>query len=176
MAVGLKSRRHRPLRTITVSRRNILFLPLAAGAVSLGAALPAQTSGPEAAIAVTARVLPQARLQYLAAPPPVDITAADITRGYVEAPAAMQLHIQSNSRSGYALDLLPRSEWFTAVTVRGGGATARFGSSGGTLVQRWPASGSDRLTLGFRFELAADVLPGRYPLPLLAQVRPLESN
>lgn len=143
--------------------------------MSLCAALPAQTTGSEAAIAVTARVLPQARLQVLDAPPPIDINAADIARGWVESQGAMQLRIQSNSRIGYALDLLPRADWFTSVVLLGAGAAVQFGSNGGTLVQRWPASGSEDLSLGFRFTLATDVTPGRYPLPLLLQVRPLES-
>jgi hypothetical protein len=138
-------------------------------------ALPAQTTGSEAAIAVTARVLPQAQLQYLQAPPAVDITAADVARGYVETRTATLLRIQSNSRSGYALDLLPRSGWFTSVTVLGVGAQVHFGNGGGTLVQRWSASGSESLALGFRFTLAPDTLPGQYPLPLLLQVRPLEA-
>jgi hypothetical protein len=85
-------------------------------AVAIGCALVtlvvAGSSGPlyaadgHASLMVSAYVLPAARLQMTSDPPPVQISAADVAQGYTDAPRPLRLRVESNSRAGFALDVL----------------------------------------------------------------------
>jgi hypothetical protein len=141
---------------------------------ALCAALPAQTGSNGASFGVSARVLPQARLIQLGETPVLDITAADLARGFASTHLPAMVRIQSNSRAGFALDLLPLGEWFSTVEVTGLQGVVTLGSEGGTVVQRWNGAGSADLSLGFRFTFAGNLSPGRYPLPLQLRVRALD--
>jgi hypothetical protein len=149
-----------------------------AGALALCGALciavPAHTDSGMAAIGVSVRVLSQARLIQLDALPTLDITDDDVARGFAATSVPAQLRVQSNSREGFALELLPLGDWFSAVDVTGLQGAVTLGSEGGTVVQRWSSAGSADLALGFRFRLTAGTVPGHYALPLQLRVRPLE--
>lgn len=167
---------HSPIKPEVPARRppRVTSVRTLALCAALCAALPAQTGSNGANFGVSARVLPQARLIQLGEMPVLDITAADLARGYASTRLPATVRVQSNSRAGFALDLLPLGEWFSAVEVTGLQGVVTLGSEGGTVVQRWNGAGSADLSLGFRFTLAGPMPPGRYPLPLQLRARALD--
>ena len=111
------------------------------------------------------------QLQHQA--PMLDVTPADIERGYVDVPAATRISVATTSPDGYEIDLFPRTSFFTAFTVRMAGGSAELGGHGGTLVQRDAPRHQHDAELSFRFMLASGTAPGRYRFPLHILVRPL---
>lgn len=111
------------------------------------------------------------QLQNLA--PMLEVTHADVARGYVDAPAPTRISVATTSRDGYQIDLLPRADIFTAFTVHVDGGSAELGQDGGTLVQRAGPQRRHEAELTFRFVLAIGTAPGSYRFPLHILVRPL---
>ncbi len=121
---------------------------------------------------VSANVSPVARLEGVA-PAPLLITSADLARGFVDTPHPLRLHVYSNSRAGFALDVSAQSPWFTAVAIEGLDTQVTLGAEGGTIVQRWQRAPSRVLELRLRFRLEPGLVPGLYAWPLLLRARPL---
>lgn len=121
---------------------------------------------------VTATVNPVARLET-PSPAPLQISAADLARGYVDAPHALRLRVYSNSHAGFALDVATQSPWFSAVAIEGLDARVTLGAEGGTIVQRWQGASTRELSLHLRFRLADGLMPGLYVWPLQFRARPL---
>ena len=145
----------------------LAWLILAGGSAQLFAAQPHTT------LLVSANVLPVARIQMPSDVPQVQVSAADVASGYVEAPRPLLLRVDSNSRAGFALDVSALSSWCTAVALQGFDSEVVLDGAGGTVVQRWLNSKSRSLELRARFKLAATVQPGRYAWPLRLSARPL---
>ncbi len=123
---------------------------------------------------VGAFVQPVATLDVRAAPPAIEVSASDIERGYVEVAKPTQLDVQSNSRDGYVLNVLPRTNLFSQVEVRGLDSRVDLGPDGGAVVQRWNQNEHRRrLSLTYRFVLTHGVQPGSYPWPLQLNIAPL---
>lgn len=101
------------------------------------------------------------------------ITEADVTRGYIEVPAASRFLVSTNSRSGYLMEFYPIGNLFESVQIKGLGNTAQLGADGGTIVQREPLLRNMTHELSYRFILRPDTPPGNYQWPLLLSVRPL---
>lgn len=174
---------HQIDRALQLQRR--LVSTVLSAAISLGgfiapaeaaAGMPA-TSGAmsgTANVAVTATVLKRANLNVLAQPATVEITAADIARGYVDVPAATRVEIKSNSPQGYMLMFEGNSDFVRQTQVRGMGNAVQFGASGGGIFQRWSGHGVDKavVELGFRFILAEGVSPGTHAWPMQLSVMP----
>ena len=142
-------------------------LALAGGSTSLSAAEA------RAPLMVSAMVLPVARVHLAVAVPQVQVSAADLARGYTDAPRPFLLRVESNSRAGFALDVATLSPWFTAVTLTGLDADVSLGAAGGTVVQRWQGTRSRSFELRARFMLAPGLRAGLYVWPLQVSVRPL---
>jgi hypothetical protein len=121
---------------------------------------------------VTATVSPVARLESVAQAPLL-ISNADLARGFVDTPHPLHLHVYSNSRAGFALEVATQSRWFTAVAIEGLDAQVTLGAEGGTIVQRWPGAPSRVLELRMRFRLEPGLPPGLYAWPLQLRARPL---
>lgn len=145
----------------------LTWLVLAVGPASLFAAQAHTT------MMVSAYVLPVARIQMATVEPPLQVSAADVALGYVDAPRPLLLRIDSNSRAGFALDVSALSPWCTAVALHGLDSEVVLDEAGGTVVQRWLDSKSRSLALRARFKLAATVQPGLYAWPLRLSARPL---
>ena len=154
------ARRAPPLRTLSA-------LAIAGGFAGLCAADSRGT------LQVTANVVPVARLEMTAPVPPLLISTADVARGYVDTPRPLRLRVYSNSRAGFALDVVSMSPWFTAVALNGLDTEVTLGTEGGTIVQRWQGEQSRALALRTRFKLAAGLVPGLYAWPLQLRARPL---
>jgi hypothetical protein len=146
-------------------------LGIAAGfCVALGAADSRGT------LLVRATVAPAASIELLSNPPPVDITALDLERGFTDIGVPIGMRVRSNSREGYMLEVLPVSPLFTAVAIHGLGPDISLGADGGTIVQRWQHAQSAELALTYRFYLVPGLAPGEYAWPLRLRVRALELN
>lgn len=101
------------------------------------------------------------------------ITEADVTRGYIDVPAASRFLVSTNSRSGYLMEFYPIGDLFESVQIEGLGNAVRLGADGGTIVQRDPLLPNMTHELSYRFILRPDVQSGSYQWPLLLSVRPL---
>jgi hypothetical protein len=121
---------------------------------------------------VNVTVQPVARVQQTA-PGSLIISPLDIERGYVEVAQPVGLRITSNSMEGYALDVLPVSNLFSRVVVRGLGNDVALGVDGGRIVQRWQHAQTVSVNLKFQFALQPGAQPGEYAFPLQMVVRPL---
>jgi hypothetical protein len=154
-------------------RRQSFAASLFLSALLLSSAPPASAEQAQTQFTVSARVLPVARVELLGVTPSIVITAVDIQRGYVDAPGGLALRIQTNSRSGVALDFVPQATWFSGIEIQGLDAPAALGADGGTVVQRWNGQARTELALTLRFALRLDTLPGSYALPFQLQARPL---
>ena len=159
-------RRARALSPRLPARRALTLAALSGGLAGLCAA---DTS---TMLQVNATVSPVARIES-PPPAPLQISAADVARGYVDVPHALRLRVYSNSRAGFALDVAAQSPWFTAVAIEGLDTNVTLGAEGGTIVQRWRGAATRDVSLHLRFQLANGLMPGLYVWPLQFRARPL---
>ena len=139
--------------------------------VALLFSLSSAASTSRSAFGVGANVLARATIAAESSPELLEITASDLSRGYVD--VASRLTIANTSPYGYALDVWPAAGMFRAVDVGGVGAPVRLSADGGSIVARGQRGQALGLDLTIRFALAPGLAPGRYPWPLRFQVRPL---
>jgi hypothetical protein len=125
------------------------------------------------ALSVTVTVLPVARLQVLSPQQPLQISAQDLERGFVDVVEPLQLSVYSNAAAGYALEVLPLMPLVQSIEVYGLHGQAQLGPGGGRIVQRWNGPQTTSLSLTFRLGLAAGTQPGVYPWPLSLTVQPI---
>lgn len=123
---------------------------------------------------VSVIVRPMAKIELQSAPSSLDISAADVRRGYVDVPQPTQFIVRSNSPNGYALEVLTVAPVLSSMIVEGLSSDLAFGKEGGTIVQRWQKPQAVNLSLKFRFELLPDLGVGKYPWPVRLAVRPLD--
>ena len=143
----------------------LLALALA-GAAALAAAAPAHAQGARAPLVVTA-VIPRHASIRIVQPPVVSVSESDVARGFVDAPAPVEVLVQSNAAQGYALAFQRHGDAFVEVQVLGLAEPLVFAS--GAMASR-PAAGRglwrDELALRFRFTLAADTRAGEHRWPV----------
>jgi hypothetical protein len=148
---------------------------LAAAATLAMAAQPA--SADETRLMVTARVLKHLRLKVVSQPTSVQVTEADVARGYVEVQSRMQLTVETNSNDGYGVAIANHlSDAFRDTRVTGlGSGDMRFSSESVAMQQAAAGKGMRRetLDLGFRFELAPGTRQGTYPWPVQVGLMPV---
>ena len=123
---------------------------------------------------VSVIVRPMADIELRSVPGGLDISAADLRRGYVEVTQPTQVTVRSNSPNGYALEVLTVAPVLSSMVVEGLNSDLALGADGGTIVQRWQKPQVLNLSLKFRFELAPGLGVGSYPWPVRLAVRPLE--
>lgn len=143
--------------------------------VIAGSFVAANARDARTSIAVSATVLPVARLELQSAPTQLQISAQDLNRGFVDAPEATSFVVRSNCPTGFALDVVTLMPLASAVVVQGLESEQSVGADGGTLVQRWAMPRVVSLSLKFRLILAPGLTAGHYPWPLRLSVRPLDS-
>jgi hypothetical protein len=161
-----------PMRRRTRTRR----LVLASALIGLGAAAAVDGSDGSAALGVAVTVPPVARLRVLSQTRPLEVSAQDLERGFVDVTEPMQLSIYSNSSVGYVLEIVPLMPLVQSIEVRGLRGQVQLGAAGGRIVQRSSGAHTEALTLTFRIGLAAGVAPGVYPWPLHFSVQPEEAE
>lgn len=107
---------------------------------------------------VSAQVLPHARLETSALP--VQITAADLQRGYVD--VSRQYRLRTNAPDRVVLQLNPRLGLTSAIDIDGLQAPLRMRDQGLEVTQPLTRD----FTLQYRLWLDAAARPGSYELPL----------
>jgi hypothetical protein len=140
-----------------------------------GSGIATAAGSAEAKLSVTATILKRASLKMLAQPASVVITAADIARGYVDVPAAAQVAIRSNTRTGFMLEFASQGDFMSQILVSGLGSDVQLSPAGGIVTQSSAATGVTQkiLALGFRFRLAESAQEGVYPWPMRVSIAPL---
>ena len=150
-----------------------MSVTLAIGAVAFVPA--AQAAGSSAQVGVGATVLRHVSLRVLQLPETIQITAADIQRGYVDVSVPSRLEIRSNSPSGFMLSIESQADFARGTEVRGVGGTTSFGRFGGVLMVKGADSGGMHTTpvqLSFRVLLSDEARPGQHAWPLQISVLP----
>ena len=124
-------------------------------------------------VSVTVRAM--ANMEIKSAPAGLEISDADLRRGFIDVTQPTQLTVRSNSPNGFALEVLTvAAPMVESMVVEGLNSELALGADGGTIVQRWQHPQAVNLSLKFRFELAPGLVAGNYPWPLRLTVRPLE--
>jgi hypothetical protein len=125
-------------------------------------------------LSVSVIVRPVANIELRSAPTDLEISAADLRRGYIEVTRPTELTVRSNSPNGYALEVLTVAPMLSSMIVEGFNSDLELGKEGGTIVQRWQEAQAVNLSLKFRFELLPGLSTGNYPWPVRLAVRPLD--
>ena len=126
-------------------------------------------------LVVSASISKHASLKVLTQPAAVVVTAADITRGYVDVPAPASVQVQTNTQNGYLLTFDNQGEFMRSILVKGLANDVQIGLAGGGVAHNTAGQGMRRaqLDLGFRFILASSAQEGVYPWPVRLSVTPL---
>jgi hypothetical protein len=125
-------------------------------------------------LAVSVTVRPVAKIEHESVPAGLEISAADLQRGFIEVGQPTQLTVRSNSPNGFELEILTVAPLLSSMIVEGLNSELALGAEGGTIVQRWQKPQAVNLSLRFRFALAPGLGIGNYPWPVRLAVRPLE--
>jgi hypothetical protein len=125
-------------------------------------------------LSVSVVVRAAANIELRSVPISLDISAADLRRGYIEVLQPTQFIVRSNSPNGYALEVLTVAPLLSSMIVEGLNSDLALGAEGGTIVQRWQKPQAANVSLKFRFELVPGLVAGKYPWPLRLAVRPLD--
>ncbi len=119
---------------------------------------------------VGAIVEPHLTLTTLAAPERVQVTRADLARGYVDVAATYR--IANNDRRGYLLHFDTRTGLTRAIEVKGLAAPLTLGDLGADVHQQ-DAVGAREYALRYRLHLAPGAREGSYELPVRLDARAL---
>jgi hypothetical protein len=144
-----------------------LWLPLAGALAGLSSA------DSYAPLPVSVTVMPTARIVQMDAPAAIEIGASQLALGRADSPGDLRVQVWSNSRAGFALDVLPTANWLAGVEIDSANGAMLLGPEGGTITGRWDGQPAHELTLHVRFQLGPSASSGRYAWPLLLHVRPL---
>lgn len=154
-------------------QRKIIAYALAVSAGLAPLAPSIAMAKPTAVMAVTVMVIANTQLRTEHQETQLTITAADISRGYVDVAGASRFGVRTNSHAGYSIQFSPIGSLFASVQVGGLSNPVRLGPDGGSIVQRGTVTAELSHELSFRFVLRADALPGIYSWPLHMSVRAL---
>ena len=152
-----------------VGLARILSFALAA---ILAPALPIHAGSISASLSVSVVVPARAVLTVESQPAGLEITEADVARGYVEAPEASLLRVRTNAPAGWLLEFQPLQGPYRSLEVTGLGSTAQVSAAGGWLAQPYPGKTMATASLGYRFFLSTDARPGLYPWPVALTATP----
>ena len=97
--------------------------------------------------------------------PMINITGADIARGYVEIDQATVLDVQTNSRDGYYLSFEAGPHPFSEIWVMDQNRTTLL-SNGSGYIHQDNTSSKETKRLSYRFILPKLLPPGSYDWPL----------
>lgn len=114
---------------------------------------------------VSATVLPRSTLQLRGVPGALTISADDVARGFVAAPAPITLTVRGNGLQGLMLVFAATSEMVSETIIEGLGPPVVLGPTGGTWLL---PSGSRGLStsLRIRFRIIPATQPGTWAWPL----------
>lgn len=161
------------LARVLLLQRSLMLALLALG-VGVGTALApinvaaAPVGGSTMQVSVT--IQKHAKINVTSNPVSMQVTQADIARGYVDLAERSSIDIQSNSKDSIVLEFQGRdaSSIIREVQVREGGRMTSLSSSGARMLLAGAAQPGVVRTveLSYRVFLAADVQPGTYAWPI----------
>ncbi|MFC5496178.1 hypothetical protein ACFPOE_01410 [Caenimonas terrae] len=124
---------------------------------------------------MSATVLKRATLTVLKQPASILVTEADVARGYLAVPSAVQVAVQTNSPAGYVLLVAAQDDFVREIVMSGLDSDIQLGAAGGLVFQRGGVRGVTRknLDLRFRLVLAKGAQRGEHPWPVQLSVTPL---
>ena len=127
-----------------------------------------------AGFSVGATVRAVANIENQSSPAGLEISGADLKRGYIDVMQPTQLTVHSNSPNGFALEVLTVAPMLSSMQIEGLSSDLALGPDGGTIVRRWQKPETVNLSLKFRFMLVPGLAAGSYPWPVRLAVRPLD--
>lgn len=133
-------------------------------------AAPALAAESLAGFRVSVNVAPRATLEAVETPSTVEVSAADVARGYLELRA--RYRVRHNTPRGYLLQFAPRSGLARLVEIRGLDAPLVLQGEPAE-VHRLVSNREHELALEFRVVLDGSAGPGRYQLPYEITALPL---
>ena len=119
---------------------------------------------------VSVRVLARAVVDVSSAPS-IDVTEADVQRGYIDVAEPLQLRVRTNSRQGYLLQVSKTDESFSTVELSFGNTTMTVSEE--SWVARPQVNGGEFVNAQMRVRLAPGAAAGRHPLPVQVSATPL---
>lgn len=128
-----------------------------------------------AELRISTNVIARAVAEVQSAPMTLEITEADIVRGWVEATEASRVRIRTNDPSGYRLAFQVAGLPVRELRVEGLGDGTTLGVSGGeaSLTRPHPGRFDTSVELNYRFVLAEDARPGVYSWPVSLYETPM---
>jgi len=126
---------------------------------------PAYAASTSALLSVSVQVVARTILTVDSQPANIEITAADVARGYVDLPQAMAFRVRSNAINGYAVQFDPMSYPFSSADINWGNTTATVGTDGTWLTRRYQ-QGTTAGSLSVRLTLSPSAAPGSYTWPV----------
>lgn len=140
------------------------ILTIALLSIAAVASRPAQAA-PSTQMHVSVEVIARTILTVDSQPSAVNVTPADIARGYLELPSAIAFRIRSNARNGYMVQFQPIAGPFTKAEVSWDNTVASVGSDSSWVTQPYER-GTRAGSMNVRLTLAADTAPGTYAWPV----------
>ena len=123
-------------------------------------------SASSAEMRVSVQVIARTILTVDSQPASVEISSADVTRGYVDLPPSIAFHVRSNARSGYSLQFEPMAGPFTRADVNWGTNSASVGAETSWVAQPYQ-HGTTVGTMSVRLVLSPQASPGTYSWPVV---------
>ena len=120
-----------------------------------------------AQLALSAVVAKNAQVSVRGHPASIQISEADVARGYVDVATGPRVDVSTNSREGLVVSFLVGSEMFSAVQLRG--------TVGDSILLSGPSRGvaKHRIEPAYRLILAPAARPGTYAWPVQVVATPL---
>ena len=121
---------------------------------------------------VSVNVIARAILTVDSTPGAVEVTGADIARGYVDVSAPVVIRVRTNRRAGYMLQAEQQSSDFKVVELSFGDSSMTVAGNE-TWISRPYVQGNDVIAMHMRVHLDANAQAGSYSLPISFSARPL---
>ena len=134
-------------------------------AMALIASLAAE-GGSSTTMRVSATILPYVKMTSLAHPPALEVTDADVARGYVDLESASSVSLLTNSPQGAFLGAQANPATVSQVALRIDGRNADADRAHVPI----PALARTTVRIGYRLYLQPGVAPGRHPWPVALSV------
>lgn len=123
-------------------------------------------------IVVGARVAPHVRWEVRDEPVRLEITPADIARGFIEVPVA-RLQVQTNDEAGFIVATAVSGDQFASGALMGLDEPIAIGAGGGFLHLPFRGTSVMDAELRWRLPLSERSKAGSYPWPLRVTVHPI---
>jgi len=143
-------------------KRTVAFLMLTA----VISAVPAFAGSVSAPLNVSVQVIARTILTVDSQPVSIEITDADVARGYIDLPGAIAFRIRSNASSGYSLQFQPVAYPFARADVNWDNSLATIGADGSWLTRPY-SQGTTIGTMNVRLTLAPGTRSGSYAWPIV---------